>query len=215
MKGFWGVFFMLLLPLPLKAQEGGRLYEKGLYQEAAEYYLAQALKKKKKAGVYYYNAARSYHQDYREKGSRNSLDKAVEGYYAALALDPGLREARVNLELARREQEERQDQESPPQKAQGQDSNSQDKDPGKGANSQTGPGKDSQKSEDGQTDQGKDSQKSEDGQTSPGESLQEPEAESGEPGEEELPGDIQSILNQERGQRKSIRGNIRPVERDW
>lgn len=102
------VFFILTLPLlqglDHAESSGYGLFEAGDYTQAASQFLKDAGRKGMKVQSYY-NAARSFHQDFLDNGNHHSLDRAVSGYYRILDLDPAHRETLVNLELARREQE--------------------------------------------------------------------------------------------------------------
>jgi len=88
-------------------QNGKELYDAKKYEEAASWYLNRANEKGQKA-INYYNAARSLQQDYIDNHNMESLNKAVSGYYRVLVLDPEMKEAKINLELARMEQEKSQ-----------------------------------------------------------------------------------------------------------
>ena len=75
------------------------LYEAGNFKEAAQRFLSEG------GPNALYNSARSWHEDFIVNGEPVSLDRAVDGYYRVLDLEPDSPEALRNLELARREQE--------------------------------------------------------------------------------------------------------------
>lgn len=89
---------------PKSAEE---YYDAGLYPEAAVRFLEKIKNKRKRVDAYY-NAARSFHQDFIDNKSPDSLVAAVEGYYRVLDLNPGHYESLINLELARIELEKMQ-----------------------------------------------------------------------------------------------------------
>ena len=98
-------FSMNLLTAEEEADPYG-LYAQGNYLEAAGQFLNtpgnssnnKALSRK------YYNAARSFQEDYRQNQTTDSLNKAVDLYYRVLQLDKDNDSAAHNLELARLEQ---------------------------------------------------------------------------------------------------------------
>jgi hypothetical protein len=109
------LLFSVLFLIPLHAevqqnadskQTGSALYLSGEYVDAANRFLADALNAPRVDKTFsYYNAARSYHQDYLVNQNIDSLEKAISGYYRVLDYNPEHKEARINLELARLEQE--------------------------------------------------------------------------------------------------------------
>jgi hypothetical protein len=106
------ILLNFLIPLSAQEEESGQdlsaldLYQSGDYQNAATRFLEDARGSSGDSQTdLYYNGARSYHQDYLENQNTDSLDKAVAGYYRVLDMKPHMKEAQVNLELLRLEQE--------------------------------------------------------------------------------------------------------------
>ncbi len=112
------------------------LYGAGDYEKAAEMFLLNPGRGGRRVRNYY-NAARSLHQDYIENGSVESLQRAVEGYYRTLDLEPAHTDALRNLELARRELEKELPG-SPEKEDTGSQQNSQDESGEQGQNSPQG-----------------------------------------------------------------------------